>query len=432
MVYVIARPSNKYTGYYKDSRGKVRSAGTFDSENEAMLRATDKDGTGTPLPRVTKDERLGTLSQYVRKWLPAEDGINPRTKSGYESNLRNHVLPILGEVTVDEITNDDVTDMLATLKRQGVSAAVRAQCKAALGRAFKPLVPRRIPINPTHGVRIDLPPAKSFDLVQPEDFQKIYDNLPNEGSRLFALFLVMSGVRFGEATEVRVHDINFRTREVTIVRRVVDVSGRVSPKERFQVLEGTKAGSQHGRTVVLPESFFAALKTWVEANGLSSNDLVFAKRLLTPWDVEDVPAVTPGAKFTVNKLNYQHGTAYAYSTGGCRCEDCRIALRHYRRQLNRNRNKPRSSRAVNRTGHLANDVWRKIWRAACKDSGIGWFPRTHDLRHACATHLVNSGVSIFEVKEILGHRNIETTLKYQHRVDRMRSKAVDALGDFLS
>jgi len=93
--------------------------------------------------------------------------------------------------------------------------------------------------------------------------------------------------------------------------------------------------------------------------------------------------------------------------------------------------KRNGERSANTTGHLANDQWRKIWRKATKESGIGWYPRTHDIRHACATHLVASGVSITEVMDRLGHRNIETTLRYQHRVDKMSSKAAESLENFI-
>ena len=36
----------------------------------------------------------------------------------------------------------------------------------------------------------------------------------------------------------------------------------------------------------------------------------------------------------------------------------------------------------------------------------------HQLRHCCATFLLNAGMSVFAVQKILGHRHVETTLRY--------------------
>jgi integrase len=92
----------------------------------------------------------------------------------------------------------------------------------------------------------------------------------------------------------------------------------------------------------------------------------------------------------------------------------------------------RARRATtNITGHLPNDAWRKVWRRAAADAGLDWYPRPHDLRHAYATNLVAEGVSLPEVKELLGHSDISTTMKYQHRVDKQRSKAISAVSKFL-
>ncbi len=46
----------------------------------------------------------------------------------------------------------------------------------------------------------------------------------------------------------------------------------------------------------------------------------------------------------------------------------------------------------------------------------------HCLRHSYATHLIESGVSLLDVKEILGHTNIVTTCRYTHLTTRTENR----------
>ena len=39
---------------------------------------------------------------------------------------------------------------------------------------------------------------------------------------------------------------------------------------------------------------------------------------------------------------------------------------------------------------------------------------THTFRHSFATHLLESGVAIYDLKDLLGHSRIETTMIYNH------------------
>ena len=77
---------------------------------------------------------------------------------------------------------------------------------------------------------------------------------------------------------------------------------------------------------------------------------------------------------------------------------------------------------------------RFLMRSALKNSGIiKKGVCSHTLRHSYATHLLEDGLDIMSIKELLGHVKIETTLIYLHVVDctkHKKSSPLDALMDY--
>jgi site-specific recombinase XerD len=51
---------------------------------------------------------------------------------------------------------------------------------------------------------------------------------------------------------------------------------------------------------------------------------------------------------------------------------------------------------------------------ALKKAGINKTVNLHPLRHSYATHLIEEGVNIVTVKELLGHADVNTTMIYLH------------------
>ncbi len=68
-----------------------------------------------------------------------------------------------------------------------------------------------------------------------------------------------------------------------------------------------------------------------------------------------------------------------------------------------------------------------VVKEAARRAGIQKEVSVHTLRHTFATHLLEDGLDIMSVKELLGHQNIETTLLYLHIVQGGRVKPFSPL-----
>lgn len=65
-------------------------------------------------------------------------------------------------------------------------------------------------------------------------------------------------------------------------------------------------------------------------------------------------------------------------------------------------------------GRYTTSSLRKVFHSAIKDSGIKRQLSLHSLRHSFATHLLESGVDLRYVQELLGHNSSQTTEIYTH------------------
>lgn len=69
---------------------------------------------------------------------------------------------------------------------------------------------------------------------------------------------------------------------------------------------------------------------------------------------------------------------------------------------------------------------KTAWKTACKLAGITDL-RFHDLRHTFGTRAADDGVALSAIRDVLGHKSIQTTERYAHATDKGKRQAVEAL-----
>ncbi|MFI9847382.1 tyrosine-type recombinase/integrase [Nonomuraea sp. NPDC051941] len=423
----------RYTAYYWDIKGRERSAGTFSNKKEAdkeWQKAEAKVAEG----RVGDPKRgRQPFERYVLDtWLPNHE-MEATTRQKYTYAIHKHLIPEFGALRMVDVLPEHVRQWVTTLKKNGVTPVNIKSLMVILSAIFTTALNDQVTyLHPCKGVKTPPVVPKPLTIISPEQFATLYDALPDADVQLLVETAIETGLRWGELTELRVKDLDFASRILTVCRAVVEVNPKFHPQGmRFLVKPYPK--DKEWRRFKLSAQIVRKLQAHVKAQGLGREALFFE------W--KDDPNPCPHLRVLPNPdslgftepnevgRSYKHGTRTAYTTGKCRCEHCRAAFAAYRAERrSKGKDSPRPPRTRDTDGHIPADWFRRcVWHVALEAAELEIAVRIHDLRHAHASWLLAGGADLQVVKERLGHASIKTTEKYLHTLDDADETALDAL-----
>lgn len=290
--------------------------------------------------------------------------LSRRTEKAYAGWIRRYVAFHRGRHPRD-MASGEIGVFLADLALKGkVSASTQGQALSAILFLYKSV----LEIDPgwVEGLVRVKQPVRVPIVLTPAEVRCVLRRMTGT-QRLVAHLLYGGGLRLLEALRLRIKDLDFAGNEI-VVRR-----GKGAKDRRTMLPEAIQGDLAEHLTGVreLHQTDVERGAGWVELpDALGRKYPAAGREWCWQW-------VFPASR------TYRHG-----ATGQQR--------RH----------------------HFHETAVQRAVRAAARDGGLSKRVTPHVFRHSFATHLLQAGYDIRTVQELLGHRDVSTTMVYTHVLNR--------------
>ena len=312
-----------------------------------------------PDDAAPKRKLLEQVSDVIRR-----KHFSPRTEEAYVAWVRRFIL-FHGKRHPKEMGAEEVCAFLTHLAAER-RAAASTQNQALNALVFLYAEVLRCPLGEIGDWLRSKRPKQLPAVLSREEVKRLLEAM--EGThQLMAQLMYGTGMRLRECTGLRVRDVSFE-------RNTIALRGAKGGRERYTMLPETLRGP-------LAEHLKRA-RQWHERDRLEKVEPV-----ALPLSVAHK---SPGA-------GLQWGWFWVFPM----------------QALSRD---PRSG--ILRRHHALEDVLQRAVRKAAQRADIAARATCHALRHSFATHLLESGYDIRTVQELLGHRDVSTTMIYTHVLNK--------------
>lgn len=265
---IYKRRDGRYEGRYvigKNLKGRTRFGYVYAHQYSEVrrlllekkaeqIRCTDP---STPL-------RQGTLAEWMDHWMESEllGSIKESSWQAYRNQLDRHILPVLGDFMLTQLTPKVIHDFVENLEASGLaSGTIRGIYRllaAAMRFALDEGVIRKIPCR---RIRVQRKESIEQRVLSRSEQDKLRKTAV--GSRdLPALLSLYTGMRLGEVCALKWSDIDWEKGTIT-VRRTVQRMARTDGSGgggKTMLMIGTPKSIRSHRVLPVPEFIFDLLK----------------------------------------------------------------------------------------------------------------------------------------------------------------------------